>query len=167
MKEAALVIVKPDGIRRRLIGNIMTRFVQAHLEIIGIRVVTASIALAHAHYKHLAHKPFFSQIISYLAGKYHRTNNLLAIVYYGTQAIKRCRAIAGDTNPEKADPQSIRGAYGRISRDGLFENVVHVSSDKAEAEREIKLWFEPDDLMMQLYPSTIKKIASYKKKVWI
>jgi nucleoside-diphosphate kinase len=167
VKESALVIIKPDGISKRLAGDIVTRFAQADLEIVGIRVVMASTALAHAHYKHLQYKPFFSQIVSYLAGKYHKTNKLIAIVYYGTQAIKRCRKVAGDTNPEKADPQSIRGAYGRITTDGLFENIVHVSSDKREAEREIKLWFDPDDIIAKIYPAATKKIALYKKKVWI
>lgn len=166
MKEPALVIIKPDGISKRLVGSVLTKLAQANLELVGIRVVRASRELAYAHYKHLESKPFFPQIVSYLAGEYHKTNKLIAVIYYGSQAIKRCRKIAGDTNPEMADPQSVRGSYGRITRDGLFENVVHVSSDKKEAEREIKLWFEPDDIIEEIYPTTIKKVRTCKKKVW-
>ena len=80
--------------------------------------------------------------------------------------IKKCRELAGATNPEKADPTSIRGSFGRITTNGVFENVLHVSSDRREAQREIKLWFEPDDIVEELYPTQIKILKSVKKKAW-
>jgi len=79
---------------------------------------------------------------------------------------KKVRAIAGMTNPEQADPVSIRGAYGRILTTGLFENVIHASSSSDEAEREIKLWFEPDEIVSKLYPSKEVVKDKTKKEAW-
>ncbi|MBI5149908.1 MAG: hypothetical protein HZA28_03970, partial [Candidatus Omnitrophica bacterium] len=72
----------------------------------------------------------------------------------------------GATNPEEAAPQTVRGSYGRITTDGLFENVVHVSSTAREAEREIKLWFEPQEILVSLYPTKKAKAGMNGRKVW-
>ena len=163
MKEAALVIIKPDGVNKGLVGNVFRKFTPSKLEIIGLQVFRASRFLAEEHYMHLRGKPFFEEIVTYLTGTYHKQKQIIGVVYYGEKAIHKCRTIAGATNPEEADPMSIRGAFGRITTKGVFENVVHVSSDKKEAEREIKLWFKPDDLIVKLYPT---KIVTEKKRVW-
>jgi nucleoside-diphosphate kinase len=110
--------------------------------------------------------PFFEGVISYILGEYHQQKKLLAIIYYGDNAIKQCRKIAGATNPEEAEPRSIRGSYGRITTSGIYENVVHVSSTKREAEREIKLWFSPHDVTVKLYPVKYMMIDSHKEEVW-
>ena len=167
MKVPALVLIKPDGISKGLIGSVLSKFAQANLEIVGLHIAKASRRLAEAHYQHLKNEPFFNDIICYLMGKYHSRKKLVAIIYYGNNAIKKCRMIAGATNPEEADPESIRGAYGRITTKGLFENVVHVSSDKDEAEREIKLWFNPDDVTVKLYPTKLKRIETHKERAWV
>jgi nucleoside-diphosphate kinase len=86
----------------------------------------------------------------------------MALVYWGEDAIVKCRQLAGATNPEEADPTSIRGSYGRITTSGVYENVIHVSSDEKEAEREIKLWFQPDEVIVTLYPT--KETIEEKKK---
>jgi len=83
----------------------------------------------------------------------HDRRKVMALVYWGPDAIKKCRGMAGATNPEEADPTSIRGSYGRITTKGLYENVIHVSSDEKDAEREIKLWFNPDEIIVKLYPT--------------
>ena len=88
------------------------------------------------------------------------------MVYHGENAIKKVREIAGATNPEEADPISIRGAYGRITTSGIYENVIHSSTNEAEAEREIKLWFEPDEIIYNLYPVEEVTVKNAKKKVW-
>ena len=90
----------------------------------------------------------------------------MALVYWGKDAIAKVRKIAGATNPEEAEPTSIRGAYGRILTSGLYENVVHASSNEEEAEREIKLWFEPDEIVYPLYPTKEVIVDKVKKKVW-
>ena len=88
------------------------------------------------------------------------------MIFYGKDAVKKCRAIAGATNPEKAAPQSVRGSYGRITTKGIYENVVHVSSDLQEAQREIKLWFNPDDIIVDLYPVKSFNIDDKKIRMW-
>jgi nucleoside-diphosphate kinase len=76
------------------------------------------------------------------------------------------RKIAGATNPEEADPISIRGAYGRITTKGVYENVIHCSSDPEEAEREIKLWFEPHELVEKIFAVKNVTLEKIKKDVW-
>lgn len=166
MKQPALIIIKPDGISKKLIGNVLTKFARAGLEIVAIRMAKIDRELAEEHYKHLKGQPFFKDVVSYFCGEFHKEKKLMTIIYYGEDAIKKCRKIAGATNPEEAAPDSIRGSYGRITTAGLFENVVHVSSDKKEAEREIKLWFSPGDITSNLYPTKIKNINACKKKAW-
>lgn len=166
MKEPALVIIKPDGISKRLIGDILKKFDGAKCRIVGIKIAKTSKKLAEEHYKHLRGQPFFDDIVNYLCGRYHKVKKLLAIVYYGENAIKKCRRIAGATNPEEASGTSIRGSFGRITTKGLYENVVHVSSDSEEAEREIKLWFDPDDITVKLYPTKTETITKRREKVW-
>jgi nucleoside-diphosphate kinase len=90
----------------------------------------------------------------------------MALIYWGKEAIQKCRELAGATNPEEADPTSIRGSYGRILTSGLYENVIHVSSNIEEAQREIKLWFSPDEIIVDLYPTKDAVIKEYKMKTW-
>ena len=88
------------------------------------------------------------------------------MVYYGEDAIEKVREICGATNPEEADPVSIRGAYGRITTKGVYENVIHASRNKEDAEREIKLWFEPDEIIVDIYPAKDIVLKSVKRKAW-
>lgn len=163
-----LILVKPDGLKKSLTGNIITKLSEAKLVIIGAKVVQVSRTLAEEHYKHLKDKPFFDELINYIQGKLHGTpyNRVLALVYQGEDAIARLRRIAGATNPEEADPISIRGAYGRITTKGVYENVIHCSSDPAEAEREIKLWFEPGEMVSPVYPTKKITVEKAEKTVW-
>jgi len=154
--EQTLVLIKPDGLKKSLTGNILTRLSETKLEIAGAKVVKVSRELAEKHYAHLKDKPFFGELIKYIKGEIHQRRKVLALVYHGENAIEKVRNIAGATNPEKADAISIRGAYGRITTSGLYENVIHCSANKEEAEREIKLWFSPDEIVYLIYP--IKKV---------
>lgn len=164
--QPVLILIKPDGISKGLMGNIMAKFAQADLEIIALSIRRATRELAEEHYKHLRNEPFFNSTIDYLMGKFHKRKKLIAIVYYGKNAVKKCRKIAGATNPEEAEPFSIRGSFGRITTKGIYENVVHVSSNAKEAEREIKLWFSPEDVTREIYSSKRKTIKSRKERVW-
>ncbi len=164
--EATLLIVKPDGIAKSLTGNILTRLSEAKLEIAAAKCLRVSRELAFEHYKHLKHKPFFDEIIDYLMGHYHPDRKkVLALVYAGANAISKVRELAGATNPEEADSCTIRGQFGRITTKGVYENVIHASSDRNEAEREIKLWFEPDEIIFDLFPTVTEKVTT-QKKVW-
>ena len=165
--EQTLVIIKPDGLKKSLTGNILTRLSETKLRIIGAKVVEVSKELAETHYAHLKDKPFFEEVIKYMRGELHgkQYSRVLALVYRGPKAIEKVRHLAGTTNPEQADPTSIRGQYGRLTTAGLFENVLHCSENKREAKREIQLWFDPDEIVDKTFPT--KEIeTSIKKQTW-
>ncbi len=164
-KEQTLVLIKPDGLSKSLTGNILTRLSETKLEIAAAKCLHVSRELAEAHYYSLRQKPFFEEVISYIQGEYHSRKKVMALVYVGENAISKVREMAGSTNPEEADSVSIRGQYGRITTKGVYENVIHASSSLEEAEREIKLWFEPDEIIFDLYPTKIVEVTA-KKRVW-
>lgn len=165
-KQQILVIIKPDGLKKSLTGNILTKLSETRLIIIAAKVVKVSRELAEAHYEHLREKPFFEELIAYIQGKHHKVERVLAMVYQGPDAIKRVRTIVGATNPEEADPITIRGAYGRITTKGVYENVIHASSSTKEAEREIKLWFQPYEIVTHPYKTKEVVLEKVKLVVW-
>ena len=164
MEQRTLVLIKPDGLNKSLTGNVLTRLSETKLDIVGAKIVQVSKELAEQHYMMLKDKPFFGELIKYLMGEYHK-KKVMAHVYWGEAAIGKVRKICGATNPEEADPVSIRGAYGRITTKGVYENVIHASTNEEEAEREIKLWFSPDDIIVDMYPVTIVK-KTVEMRVW-
>lgn len=166
MKQQTLVLIKPDGLVKSLTGNILTRLSETKLEIVAAKMIRVTPELAKEHYKHLSDKPFFSELINYLQGNIHDRRKVLAMVYWGENAIQKVRELAGATNPEEAEPTSIRGAYGRITSKGVYENVIHASSNEAEAEREIKLWFEPSEIILDAYPTKKKICDTVTQIVW-
>lgn len=121
--------------------------------------------MAREHYKFLKDEPYFEELIKYIRGELHGKRKVMALIYYGEGAIQKVRDICGKTNPEEANSISIRGAYGRITTKGVFENVIHASTNEQESEREIKLWFQPDEIIVNLYEIEEKNIEE-KKKVW-
>jgi len=145
--QATLVLIKPDAIQRGLMGTVLSRLEQTGLSLVGVKVVRVSRPLAEEHYKSLRQQPFFEELIQYLCGELHGVSYVLALVYAGADAIRRVRQVAGATNPEMAEPTSIRGAYGRMTTRGVMENILHASSDEQEAKREIALWFRPEELL--------------------
>lgn len=167
INQATLVLIKPDGLKKSLTGNILTRLSETKLEIVAAKIVKASRELAVEHYVHLKDKPFFEELLRYLMGELHERRKVLAMVYWGEEAIDKVRQLAGATNPEEADPVSIRGAYGRITTKGIYENVIHASSNEAEAKREIQLWFSPDEIIVDLYPAKEIVEKEAQKNVWI
>jgi nucleoside-diphosphate kinase len=166
MTQATLILIKPDGLKKSLTGNILTRLSETKLEIVAAKIQRVSKELAEQHYAHLKDRPFFQELISYLQGELHDRRKVMALVYWGKEAIKKCRELAGATNPEEADPTSIRGSYGRITTTGVYENVIHVSSNESEAEREIKLWFQPEEIIVDLYPTKEIVEKECKIKAW-
>jgi nucleoside-diphosphate kinase len=163
MNQATLIIIKPDGLKKSLTGNILTRLSETKLEIVAAKIARVSKELAEEHYRQLKDKPFFQDLIKYIRGELHNRRKVMALVYWGEDAITKCRQLAGSTNPEEAESTSIRGSYGRITTSGVYENVIHVSSDEQEAEREIKLWFQPDEVIVNLYPT--KDVVEKEKKI--
>ncbi|MFH0912928.1 MAG: nucleoside-diphosphate kinase [Candidatus Omnitrophota bacterium] len=161
--QATLVLIKPDGLKKSLTGNILTRLSETKLEIVAAKIVRVSKELAEEHYQHLKDKPFFADLIQYICGELHDRRKVMALLYWGEDAIAKCRQLAGGTNPEEADPTSIRGSYGRITTSGVYENAIHVSANTLDAEREIKLWFGPEEIIVNLYPT--KEVVGKEKKI--
>lgn len=157
-EERTLILIKPDGLVKSLTGNIISMLSEAKLKIVGAKIVKVSKELAEKHYGDLKNslikkfgeekgKLVFENTLEYLQGKFH-TDRVLAMVYKGKDAVKKIRELAGETNPEKAPPTSIRGKYGRIhSETKVFENVIHCSDTPENAEREIALWFKKDEVV--------------------
>jgi len=162
--QQTLVLIKPDGLKKSLTGNILTRLSETKLDIVAAKIVTVPKNLAEEHYKHLKHEKFFSDLIKYIMGEYHK-KKVMALVYWGPDAINKVRTICGATNPEEAEAVSIRGAYGRITTKGVYENVIHASSNEQDAEREIKLWFNPDEIIVDAYPAMYVELKE-TKRVW-
>ncbi len=166
--QQTLVIIKPDGLKKSLTGNILTALSETRFAIVGAKVIRVSRELAEEHYKHLKNERFFNDVTAYIQGipygeSYRR---VLALVYKGENAIARVRKLAGDTNPEKAESDTIRGRYGRITAAGLFENVIHCSANEEEAEKEIKLWFKPDEIVDDIFPTKIVEEQNIKTRIW-
>jgi nucleoside-diphosphate kinase len=167
MNQPTLVLIKPDGLKKSLTGNILTRLSETKLEIVAARMVKVNREVAVEHYKHMQDKPFFEELIKYIQGELHDRRKVMAIVYWGPKAINKVRELAGATNPEEAESTSIRGSFGRITTKGLYENVLHASTNESEAEREIKLWFQPDEIIVDLYPTKIEEVKNFKRRTWV
>jgi len=163
MPDQTLILIKPDGLKKSLTGNILTRLSETKLDIVASKIVKVSRELAERHYAHLEDMPFFEELISYIMGEYHK-KKVMAMVYWGENAIKKVREICGETNPEKADAVSIRGAYGRITTAGVYENVMHASANAEDSEREIKLWFQPNEIIEDIYPEIEEELPGKIKK---
>ena len=164
--EQTLVLIKPDGLKKSLTGNILTRLSETRLEIAGARIVSVTRELAEAHYAALRDQPFFEELIDYIMGELHDRRRVMALVYHGEDAISKVREICGATNPEEADPRTIRGAYGRITTSGIYENAIHSSANPEEAEREIKLWFGPNEVVYHIYPVRETEVKDVRRLVW-
>jgi len=162
--QQTLILIKPDGLKKSLTGNVLTRLSETKLDIVASKMVEVSRELAEEHYKQMKDKPFFNELIQYIMGEFHK-KKVMALVYWGPNAIEKVRTICGSTNPEEADSVSIRGAYGRITTKGVYENVIHASTNETEAEREIKLWFRPDEIICNIYPAKMVDVKR-REKSW-
>jgi nucleoside-diphosphate kinase len=135
--ERTLILIKPDGVQRGLVGEIIARFERRGLQIVGLKFVDVSSALAKAHYREHVGKPFFKGLVDYIT-----SCPVVAIVVEGPKAIELCRTAIGATDPLAATPGSIRGDYGAT----VGRNLVHGSDGPKAAAREIKLFFRPSEL---------------------
>lgn len=133
MTERTLMLIKPDGVQRRLIGDIIGRIERKGLTIVALELKNVDDALARAHYAEHADKPFFASLLEFIT-----TGPVLAAVLQGPRAVAAFRQLAGGTDPvEKASPGTIRGDLGLETQ----FNLVHGSDSPESAAREIALWF--------------------------
>lgn len=136
--ERTLVIVKPDGVQRGLIGPIITRLEQRGLKIVGMKLMQITPALARKHYAIHEGKPFFDGLIQYIT-----SSPVVVMVVEGKKAIETVRATMGATNPVAAAPGTIRADYAlEIGR-----NLVHGSDGPETAKTEVALFFKPEELL--------------------
>lgn len=147
--QQTLVLIKPDAVKRNLTGPVLTKLQESKLDLVAARLLRVPLKLAEAHYVAHKGKDFYPQLIEYITGKLHGQplTPVLALVYQGEDAIQKIRALAGNTNPEKAETNTIRGMFGRITTAGVFENVVHASANPEEAAVEVNLWFKPEEIL--------------------
>jgi len=146
--ERCLVLIKPDAMIKKLAGNVIIELDKLNLTMIGLKLVNVKRELAEKHYAEHKDKPFFEKLIKHITGELHDNENVIAIVYNGEDAIKKIRDATGKTNPEEANPSSLRGKYGRWhSKTDCFENVIHASDSPSSAKREIELWFKKEELI--------------------
>lgn len=132
MFEKTLVLIKPDGVRRKLIGKIINFYEEKNLTISALKMINADRATAQQHYIEHKDKSFYDELVNYLT-----EDSIIAMIVEGENAIKLVRKINGATDPLEADMGSIRGRFANQKQ----ENIVHASDSNDSAEREIKLWF--------------------------
>ncbi len=136
--ERTFVMIKPDGVQRGLIGEIVRRFEQRGLKVVAMKMLQLSPEFAHKHYEVHVGKPFFEGLIKYIT-----SGPVVAMVLEGTDAINVARSTMGATNPAKAAPGTIRADYGME----MGRNLVHGSDGPDTAQFEIGLWFKPEELL--------------------
>ena len=130
------ILVKPDGVERGLVGEILGRIEAKGYKLEDLRFMRAKEEVLRVHYAHLADKPFFPEIVRYMT-----RGPVVAAVFSGANVIEGVRALAGATNPTQAVPGSIRGDLAREWGHGNIENLIHASDSDENAEKEISLWF--------------------------
>lgn len=130
--ENTFVMVKPDGVARRLVGEVISRLERKGLTLEKIRGLTISEELARAHYEEHVEKPFFSELVDFIT-----SGPVVAMEWSGDGAIAVCRGLMGATDPKQAAPGTIRGDYGLVVK----ENIVHGSDGPESAKRELELFF--------------------------
>lgn len=136
--EKTLVLIKPDGIKRGLIGEIIRRFENRTLEIKALKIARPSRDLVETHYAAHRGKPFFEGVVGFMS-----SGPVVAMVVAGDNAIAIVRRMMGALDPLKADPGTIRGDFTLSTR----ENLVHGSDSPETAEVEIAVWFRPEEIL--------------------
>jgi nucleoside-diphosphate kinase len=134
--EQVLVLVKPDGVERGLVGQVIARAEARGYKIARLELRQATPELLAAHYAEHKNKPFYPSLVEYMT-----SGPVVALVLEGAQVITAFRTMAGATDPIKAAPGTIRGDFGRDWGTGDIQNIVHASDSPESAAREIAVWF--------------------------
>ena len=136
--EKTYLMIKPDGVQRGLVGEIVSRFEKKGLKLVAAKLMVIPKETAENHYGEHKGKPFFPSLISYIT-----SGPVFAMVWEGENAVQVCRNMMGKTNPQDSAPGTIRGDYCMVT--GL--NIIHGSDSPASAEREIGIFFKPEELV--------------------
>jgi nucleoside-diphosphate kinase len=130
--QRTLILIKPDGVQRNIIGEVISRIESKGLKLVALELRTIDADTAHAHYAEHAEKSFFGELVDFIT-----SGPLVALVAEGDRSIEAFRALAGATDPVKAAPGTIRGDFALQ----VAQNIVHGSDSPESAEREIKIFF--------------------------
>lgn len=136
--QRTLILIKPDGVQRRLVGTIVQRFEQKGLRLVGLKLLQAGRELAEKHYAVHKGKPFYDSLLQFLT-----SGPTVAMVWEGREAVAVARTLMGVTDGTKAPPATIRGDFAL----SVQNNLVHGSDSVESAALEIGLWFKPDELV--------------------
>ena len=136
--ERTLVLIKPDGVQRQLVGRILARYEERGLKLVGLKLVTVDRGLAERHYAAHREKPFFAGLVDFITSA-----PLVALALDGPNAIVVVRAINGATRPHEAAPGTVRGDFALETA----QNIVHASDSPDAATEELGLWFGPGELL--------------------
>ena len=138
MAERTFVMIKPDGVQRRLVGEVIRRFEKEGLKIVAAKFMMVPEELAEKHYAAHKGKDFYDGLMGHIT-----SGPVLALVFEGNNVVERVRRMVGNTDPNEAMAGTIRGDYAQSIR----KNIVHASDSPETAEHEISLWFSPDELV--------------------
>jgi nucleoside-diphosphate kinase len=138
VSERTLVLIKPDGVQRQLVGRILDRYEARGLKIVGLKLMSVDRDLAERHYAVHRGKPFFEGLVNFIS-----SGPLVAMTLEGLNAVAVCRAINGATRPQEAAAGTIRGDFALETG----QNLVHASDSLETAAHEIQLWFAPFELL--------------------
>ncbi len=135
--EKTVVLIKPDGLQRGLVGQIMHRFERKGLKLVGVKMIQLNDEILDTWYVHHKEKPFFPELKKYMSW-----TPIVAMVWEGVEAIAAVRKIVGTTKGREAEAGSIRGDFGMSGQ----QNLIHASDSVESANKEISLMFKPDEL---------------------
>ncbi len=137
-RERTLVLLKPDAVQRRLVGEIIRRIEQKNLDIVALKMIRIDQKLAETHYEEHREKPFFRELIDFITA-----GPVVALVVEGPDAVSVVRRMMGATNPFQAEPGTIRGDFGL----DLTANLIHGSDSVESAKIEIRRFFQPEEIL--------------------
>jgi len=136
--ERTFIMIKPDGVHRGIVGEIIKRFENKGFKLVAMKFMQASVEHLEKHYADLSKKPFFAGLVKYMA-----SGPVCAMVWEGLNAVKTGRVMLGETNPADSKPGTIRGDFAvQVGR-----NICHGSDAVESANHEIGLWFKPEELV--------------------
>lgn len=136
--EKTFLMVKPDGVQRQLIGEIVSRFESKGLQLVGAKLMTIPVSLAEQHYGEHKGKPFYDDLVDFIT-----SGPVFAMVWQGENVVELTRKMMGKTNPKDAEPGTIRGDYCMY----VSKNIIHGSDSPESADREISLFFNESELV--------------------
>lgn len=146
MMERTFVMIKPDGVQRNLVGEIIARIEQKGYKLVAMKLMQLTEEHAKVHYQEHVEKPFFPGLVEYIT-----SGPVVAMVWEGKNAVKGMRQLMGATNPQEAPPGTIRGDYGL----DIGRNVIHGADAPESAQREMAIYFKPEEILS--YEKTVEK----------